>query len=212
MTGPIIHRDIVQHSPEWYAIRAGKWTASHAGVVMSKIGDRGGMTKGLDDLVKSVAFARVFGTPDEPWFQSAAMKRGNEMEAEARDWYAFGTDRLIEEVGFVEHATITHVGWSPDGIADRHGIEAKCLLHKAWMDVKSANRVPSEYRWQCRWAMWVGDLESLDFIAYHPQAGGIVVPCELTDSERDQMTVRVSILEPKVQEWVEILRDKRSAA
>lgn len=212
MSGPVIHREFAQHDPEWYAIRSGKWTASHAATIMSKIGDRGGLTLGLADLVKSIAFARVFGDADETRYQSDAMRRGNEMETEARDWYAFAADRAIEQVGFVEHARVPHVGWSPDGIDGRHGIEVKCLLHKAWMDAKRTRAVPAEYRWQCRWAMWVGELETLDFIAYHPKPGGLIIPCETTESDRDQMAERVSILEPKVHEWVDILTDKRIAA
>lgn len=209
MAAPVIHREFAQHSDEWYAIRAGKWSASNAGTIMSKIGERGGMTLGLQDLVKSVAWGRVYGPSNEPRYQSAAMERGNELEAEARDWYAFTSDALIDEVGFVEHAEIPHVGFSPDGLmaADTAGIEIKCLLHKAWMDVKRTRQVPSEYRWQCRWAMWVGQLEALDFIAYHPQAGGIVIPCEVTDSEKQQMAERVVLLEARVDEWINILRE-----
>lgn len=215
MSAPIIHRGFAQHQPDgspdprWMAIRSGKWTASHAAAIMSKIGERGGMTLGLQDLVKSVAWGRVYGADNEPRYQSSAMQRGNEMEAEARDWYAFTSDALIDEVGFVEHATIPHVGWSPDGLfaVDTAGIEIKCLLHKAWMDVKRTHQVPPEYRWQCRWAMWVGQLESLDFIAYHPQAGGIVIPCEVTGDEKQQMADRVELLEVRVAEWINILRE-----
>src|SRR5690625_2225401 len=214
MTSPIIHREFCQHlpdgtpDPQWVAMRCGKWTASHAGTIMSKIGERGGMTLGLQDLVKSVAWGRVYGADNEPRYQSPAMQRGNAMEAEARDWYAFTSDALIDEAGFVEHADIPQVGWSPDGLmaADTAGIEIKCLLHKAWMDVKRTGKVPSEYRWQCRWAMWAGQLDALDFIAYHPQAGGIVIPCEVTDPEKQQMVERVELLEARVVEWVNILR------
>lgn len=204
---PTIHRDIVQHSPQWYAIKAGKWSASNAATIM------GGLdTSGLASLIKDIAWERVYG-PTEGGFQSKAMERGNELESEARDWYAFERDAVVAEVGFVEHGSIPVVGWSPDGLSgDRHGIEAKCPLHKAWMEVKRTGKVPAEYRWQCRWAMWVGELESLDFIAYHPKAGGLIVPCEITESERSQMAERVSLLEPKVAEWVEILTDKKDAA
>ena len=204
---PVIHRDIEQHSPEWYAIKAGKWSASKAAIIM------GGLdTSGLASLIKDMAWERVYG-PTEGGFQSKAMERGNELEYEARDWYAFERDAVVDEVGFVEHGSIPLVGWSPDGLCgERHGIEAKCPLHKAWMEVKRTGKVPAEYRWQCRWAMWVGELDSLDFIAYHPKAGGLIVPCEITESERSQMAERVALLEPKVAEWVEILTDKKDAA
>src|SRR5699024_2774236 len=118
---PIIHREFPQHQPDgtpdprWVAMRCGKWTASHAGTIMSNIGKRGGMTKGLDDLIKLTAWGRVHGPSNEGAIQTPAMRRGNEMEPEGREWYMFATDALVDEVGFVEHASIPHVGWSPDG-------------------------------------------------------------------------------------------------
>ena len=208
MSDPIVHREFKQHSPEWYAIKAGRWSASKAAVTM------GGLdTSGLASLIKDLAWERVYG-PTDGGFQSAAMKRGTEIEAEGRDWFAFNCDVVVDQVGFVEHADIPMVGWSPDGLFNnnRRGIEAKCPLHKAWMETKRTGKVPSEYRWQCRWAQWVGALDGLDFVAYHPQAGGLIVPCEITESERDQMAARITLLEPKVQEWVDILTDKKKAA
>lgn len=204
MSGPIIHREFAQHTPEWFSMKAGKFSASKAAIIMGNLD-----TSGLASLIKDLAWERVHG-PVEGGFKSAAMERGNEMECEARDWYAFTRDVIVEQVGFVEHASIPNVGWSPDGlIGERSAIEAKCPLHKAWMEIKRTGQVPSEYRWQCRWAMWVGELEALDFAAYHPQGGGLIVPCELTDKEREQMAERVELLEPKVQQWVDILTDKR---
>ena len=79
------------------------------------------------------------------------------------------------------------------------------------MEVKRTGKVPSEYRWQCRWAQWVGQLDGLDFIAYHPQAGGLIVPCEVTAIECEQMADRVALLEPKVAEWVEIIGNQRAS-
>lgn len=203
MGSPIIHREFEQRSPDWYAIKAGKFSASKAAVIMGGL-----QTSGLQSLIKDLAWERVYG-PIEGGYQNGAMERGSLTEPEARDWYAFAKGVTVEEIGFVEHADIPNVGWSPDGMVGApHGIEAKCPLHKAWMETKRTRKVPAEYRWQCRWAMWVGQLETLDFIAYHPKAGGLIVPCLLTDEERDQMCQRVAYLEPKVQEWVEILQQE----
>jgi putative phage-type endonuclease len=199
---PIYHFDIVQGSPEWHAARAGKWTASNAATIM------GGLdTDGLAKLVKRVAWERVHGVI-EGGFKSAAMERGHVVEPEARDWYAFTRLTQMQEVGLVDHASIANVAWSPDAITDNHGgAEIKCPLEMAWMEVKRTKKVPAEYRWQCRWAMWVGKLEWLDFVAYHPAAGGIIVPCEITQAEKDQMAERVALLEPKVAQWVSILNE-----
>lgn len=208
MSGPIFHFGIDQGTPEWHAIRAGKWSASKAAVIM------GGLTtNGIEDLIMDVAWGRVYGPVEHGSFKSAAMERGNNLEPETRESYAFATDRVIDECGFVEHATIPHVGWSPDGLCGRkHGIEAKNPLHKAYMEVKRTGMIPPEYRWQVKWGMWVGELDSMDFLCDHPKAGLIIIQCEVTESEKDQMASRVAVLEPRVSAWVEILTDKRDAA
>ncbi|MFK3647946.1 lambda-exonuclease family protein [Lysobacter enzymogenes] len=207
MTEPLIHREIEQHSPEWYAIKAGKWSASSAAIIM------GGLdTSGLASLIQDIAWERVFG-PTAGGFKSSAMERGNELEPEARAWFCQERSVEIEQVGFVLHATLPNVGWSPDGLYAgnaRRAIEAKCPLHKAWMSCKKQGKVPAEYRWQTRWAMWVGQLDGLEFLAYHPQAGGLVIDCEVTDDERAQMEERVALLEPKVQQWIEVIGNSRN--
>lgn len=208
MTAPIYHQDIEQNTPEWYAIKAGKWSASNAAIIMGAID-----TSGLDSLIKTIAWERVFGPANEERFKSGAMDRGHEIEPEARDWAAFNADTVIEIVGFVEHGEIPNVGWSPDGLYDkrRRGIEAKCPLHKAFMEMLRTEKVPAEYRWQVKWACWVGRLDGLDFIGYHPSAGGICIPVEVTDSECEQMAERVSFLESRVKPWLDILTDRRAA-
>lgn len=204
VTGPIYHDNIVQGTPEWHAIRAGKWSASKGAVIM------GGLeTSGLASYIKDLAWERVYG-PTEGGFKSAAMDRGHVIEPDARDWHAFTNDVVIEETGFVDHGRIPNLGWSPDGLFDtrKRAIEAKCPLHKAWMETKRTGKVPAEYRWQTRFGIFVGELDGLDFIAYHPQAGGLVVPCEITEADRDQIEARITLLEPKVQAWVEIITEQ----
>lgn len=201
---PIYHFDIAQGSVGWDSIRAGKWSASRAGTIM------GGLdTKGLSDLVMDVAWGRVYGLTESATFKSLAMERGNNLEPETRERYSFQTDHVIEQCGFVEHSSIAHVGWSPDGITPsrKHGIEAKNPLHKAYMEVVRTGKIPAEYRWQTKWAMWVGDLESLDFLCDHPKAALIIIPATVTNSEKEQMAERVAELEPRVAEWINRLRD-----
>jgi putative phage-type endonuclease len=208
MSAPIFHFEIEQGTPEWDAIRAGRWSASRAATIM------GGLdTQGLKDYVMDIAWGRVYGPVEHGSFKSAAMERGNNLEESTRESYAFQTDNVIETCGFVEHASIPWVGWSPDGLVGRkHGIEAKNPLHKAYMEVKRTDKIPAEYRWQVRFGMWVGQLDTMDFLCDHPKAGLIVIPCEVTDSEKQQMEERIHLLEPRVREWMDILLDKRAAA
>lgn len=209
MSWPRYHPNIAQGSPEWHALRAGKWSASKGAVIM------GGLeTAGLGDYIKTLAWERVYGPTAEEGYKSAAMERGHVVEVEAREWYAFNADATVEEMGCVEHATIPNVIWSPDGLMHqrKHGVEIKSPLHKGWMEVKRTGKVPAEYRWQARFAQFVGELDGLDFVVYHPSAGGIVIPCEITSIEREQIEERIALLEPKVAEWVAILTEKKEAA
>lgn len=208
MTAPIYHTGIVQNTPAWDAIRAGKWSASKGAVIM------GGLeTQGLKDYVKDLAWGRVYGPPDTG-FKSKAMERGHEVEPEGRDWFSLTRDVLVEQVGFVEHGRIPNFGWSPDGLYNRrrNAIEAKSPLHKAWMEVARIGLVPSEYRWQCMIACFVGQLDGLDFVTYHPLAGGLIVPCELSNGDAEHIEERITLLEPRVQAWVTVLEEKRDAA
>lgn len=208
MIGPVYHHEIEQGTPEWDAIRAGKWSASKGAVIM------GGLdTQGLKDYILDLAWGRVFGPPDSG-FKSKAMERGHLVEPESRDWFSLTRDVLVEQVGFVEHGRIANLGWSPDGLYERRrrAIEAKCPLHKAWMQVEETGKVPSEYRWQTKIACFVGALDGLDFVAYHPLAGGLIVPVEITNDEKDQIEARIALLEPKVQARVDRLMDRKEAA
>jgi putative phage-type endonuclease len=205
---PTYHFDIEQGTPEWDDIRAGKWSASKAAIIM------GGLdTKGLSDLIMDIAWGRMYGPTEAGGYKSAAMERGNNLEPESRERYSFLIDAEVETCGFVEHSRVPYVGWSPDGLVGRkRGIEAKNPLHKAYMEVVRTGKIPSEYRWQCKWGIWVGELESMDFLCHHPKAGLIVLPAEVSDLEKEQMEERVSILEPKVFQWMDILSGRKTNA
>lgn len=203
---PTYYPDVQQGTPEWHALKAGHWSSSTAAIVMG-----GADTKGVAGLIKRIAWERVNGVLREPSYRSAAMERGSNTEPDARDWFAFREFAVIEQMGFVQHASIPWVGWSPDGLHQqrRRAIEAKSPLHAAYMETIRKREVPSEYRWQCAWACWVGQLDGIDFVAYHPQMGGIAVPFELAEATADRMQERVEELELKVAEWVGLLESHK---
>lgn len=202
---PEIVFDLDQRSDEWHAARAGKWSSSKAAVIM------GGLdTTQLPALIQDVAWGRVFGPPDDG-YRSKPMEHGTAMEPESRDWYAFERNLVVETPGLVYHATNRNIVWSPDGMIQVGnwwaGIEGKAPLHKAWMDCRKQMLVPAKYRWQCKWAQWVGQLEWLDFVCYHARAGGIIVRApELTREEIVAMENRVELLEGKVESWVQVIK------
>ena len=204
---PVYHFDIAQGSAEWLALRADKWTSSNAAVIM------GGLeTEGLKSLIKDVAWARVYGYDDTANWKSPAMQRGNDLEDEAIERYCFENDVVFERCGFVQHGELPNVAWSPDAISlsRRIGLEIKNPLHRAYMDCMKQQKIPSAYRWQCRWGMWAGGLDGLVFVYNHPKARQIVIPAELTAEDIEQMAERVHLLEKRVDEWIEIIGNEET--
>lgn len=106
-----IHKDIIQGTPEWFAIRAGKMTASHAQEI-------GNMGKGLTTYIYEI-LAEAYSSGEPEKFSNAHTDRGIELEPVARSMFEMEHDCQIEEVGFIEHNDF--VGCSPDGLIGEEG-------------------------------------------------------------------------------------------
>lgn len=201
----LIHSEIIQGTDEWDVIRGGKHSASNASIFVS-----GESTEGFKNLMKSIAWCRKHGFSDDPSFKNKTTQRGHDLEPMARDWYAFETGNTVIEVGFVEQHENSIVGWSPDGLILISGevvgaIEIKCLEHKAFLDVWKKRSVPSVYVYQVQWALWVSKLPRLDFVVFHPQHGGIIIPVYPDLEMFARFEERLPIAEKLIAEWLEVL-------
>lgn len=107
-------------------------------------------------------------------FARAAMARGSEMEAEARNVLTARLERPIQETGFWVHPDMDWVGASPDGIirnafGQLEVVECKCPLViesiQPWNDKWFRYRLQLELQMRCAGAVG-GHL----FI-YHPEQG-----------------------------------------
>ena len=109
-----------QRTPEWFAARLGKATASNFGNVLAAK-----TTAAYRNYRVRLALERLTGKQEDA-FQSDAMKQGTEREPLARIAYEALTGNLVEEVGFCLHDTLD-CGASPDGLIDAvRGLEIKC--------------------------------------------------------------------------------------
>ena len=75
-----------QEGADWLLSRAGKFTASRASDLMAKT--KTGHSASRGNLIALLAVERLTGQCVET-YQNAAMQRGIETEAEARDAYSF---------------------------------------------------------------------------------------------------------------------------
>lgn len=112
--------DFEQGSPEWEAIRAGKFTGS---VDFQQLVT--GRRDTQEKLIRKKAAERLTGQAVMSEYSNAAMERGKELEAGAVEAFELGTGLAVQRVGFCEGSD--WYGASPDGlVGDDAGIEIKC--------------------------------------------------------------------------------------
>lgn len=120
-----------QGSPEWHASRAGVITASMFGTARSKLksgANKGEYTAAALDYAFRLAVERISRTPLDEGFETWAMKRGHELEPEARLEHEIQSGLFVERAGFVM-TDDELFGASADGlIGDEEGSEYKCFI------------------------------------------------------------------------------------
>ena len=143
---------MLQRSPEWFAARCGKVTASRVSDVMAKIKTGEAVTR--RNYRRELVLERRWGTPQDSGYVSYAMQKGIENEGVARDTYAFDVQMPIEEIGFVQHPTIEYAGASPDGlVGDRGLVELKCPEANVMFEMLCKYPLDVKYKQQVMWQM-----------------------------------------------------------
>ena len=97
---------IVQGTPEWFAIRAGKVTASRVADVIAKT--KTGPSASRMNYAAQLVAERLTGTVEQS-FTNAAMQWGTDKEPDARNAYSFRYDVDVDLVGFVDHLSLIHI-------------------------------------------------------------------------------------------------------
>ena len=157
-----------QESQDWMLARVGKFTASRATKLMARTKTGWGAARG--ELLTLLAIERLTGQP-VPTYQNDAMRRGIELEAEARDAYSFHVGCAVEECGFIAHDTLPHAGASPDGLIGDVGlVEIKCPANmEKHLDAIRSGDHATEYRWQLQHQMLVTGRAWVDAVSFDPR-------------------------------------------
>ena len=165
--------EIKQGSPEWFAIRCGKVTASRVSDVIAKT--KSGWGAGRANYAAQLIAERLTGRVAES-YSNAAMQWGTDTEPQARAAYEFHTDADVIEVGFEDHPTIAMTGASPDGLVGIDGlVEIKCPNTATHIDTLLKKRVPTKYITQMQWQMACTGRAWCDYISFDPR-----MPAEMT--------------------------------
>lgn len=158
---------MIQGSPEWFAARCGKVTASRITDLMAKT--KSGWGAGRKNYAAELVAERLTGTPAQS-FTNAAMQWGTETEPQARAAYAFFHDADVQEIGFADHPTIKMAGASPDGLVNADGlVEIKCPNTATHIDTLLSKEVPKKYVPQMMFQMACTSRDWCDFVSFDPR-------------------------------------------
>jgi putative phage-type endonuclease len=158
---------VEQRSPEWFAARLGKATASRTRDIVATT-KSGGYTAGRKNYMAELTCERLTGQKAEQYV-SAAMTDGIEREPKARAAYAFQTDVDVEEVGFIDHPTIPMCGASPDGLIGLDGlVEIKCCNTATHLETLLTGKIDPAYidQMQMQMACAGPSRQWCDFVSY----------------------------------------------
>lgn len=193
LTPAVIYTEVetfncIQGEDEWRRLRAGIVTASVMRDVMAN-GKNGDDSKMRSTLLYRLAGEILCGEPAEDGFQSAAMKRGQEMEPEAREHYAFTRGVDLERVGFVRRTLPNGIviGCSPDSLIGPDGVlEIKTMKPELLIPLAESGRFPTSHRAQVHGSLWVTGRLYCDLVVFY--RGMPVAPTFRV--ERDNVYIR----------------------
>jgi len=156
-----------QRSPEWYAARLGRVTASRVADIIAKT--KSGYSASRANYMAELVCERLTGKQGD-FYQNAAMVWGTETEPMARSAYEAHSGNLVTETGLVLHTSIADAGASPDGLIDEDGlVEIKCPNTSTHIDTLLDEKVPSKYVTQIMWQMACTERKWCDFVSFDPR-------------------------------------------
>lgn len=158
---------IVQGSPEWFALRLGKVTASRVADVIARTKTGWGASRA--NYAAELIAERLTGV-SAAGFTNAAMQWGTDQEPYARAAYEAAHGVSVYECAFVVHPEIAASGASPDGLVGDDGlVEIKCPQTATHLDTLLNSDIPGKYLTQMQWQMACTGRQWCDFASFDPR-------------------------------------------
>lgn len=164
--------EIIQGSPEWFAQRCGKATASRIADIVAKT--KSGYSTSRANYMAQLVVERMTTQVAES-YTNAAMEWGTEQEPFARAAYEAKTGVLVDEVGAIDHPSIPMSAASPDGlVVDKNNaslgcLEIKCPITATHISTLLGEEVAKKYYDQMQWQMACTGRYWCDFVSYDPR-------------------------------------------
>lgn len=201
--GMTVHLNLIQGSPEWHKLRAGRVTCSalHR-VITPKTQEYAGGAKGY---IAELLAEEMLGEPLD-WGDTAWTGRGTELEADAISWYALERGVEVERVGCIERDGLLG---SPDAliVGQKAGAEIKVPGAQKHMenllgleDIAKATQVQGLIR--------IVEADWWDVVSYNPK-----LPKRINRVYRDEkFQAALTVCLAKFSEELEKARERLKAA
>lgn len=157
-----------QGSREWHAARVGVTTASMFRIARSRKKGSGERTEAALDYAFRLAVEILSGEALDDNFETWAMRRGHELEPDARIAHQADIGVYVQPVGMVL-SDDGHFGASADGwIEGDGGAEYKCLIAPGELRTTLIGHDLAKYTDQVQGNLWLSGRTWWDFCIYCP--------------------------------------------
>ena len=181
--------DCIQGTPEWHMARAGVITASNfklCTTVLKSGKNKGEVSKAAKEYAFRIAVERISGQPlDDNFYETYAMRRGRELEEEARLKHEEKKGILVDQSGIIL-TDDRKFGASVDGFIDLDGCsEYKCFIGPSSLMPILLDGNLEDIEAQMQGQMWVTDRKYCDFVLYCPALKPIDKDLTIITVQRD---------------------------
>lgn len=160
-----------QGSAEWHQARAGCITASMFSVARQRLKtgpNKGDYAAAAKDYAFRLAVERISGQPLDEGFETWQMRRGHDLEPQARAEHEAQTGLIVQRAGFVL-TDDRMFGASADGLIDHDGgAEYKCLVAPDRLRDVLIRGDLSDFIDQIQGCMWISGRKWWHFGLYCP--------------------------------------------
>ena len=173
----MIISDCEQLSETWFAERAGNPGASSFDKIVTSTG---ASSKQRKQYMYALAGEAITGKKEDI-YQNAAMQRGVELEAEARQFFELVEGVEVRQVGLIYPDEQKKYHISPDGVdpeTKKFGLEIKCPLVHTHVEYLLENKLPTKYVQQVQGSMLVTGFSHWFFLSYYPGLKPLLIKVE----------------------------------
>ena len=177
-----------QGSDQWHKERAGCITASMFADARAKLKsgpNKGEPTKAAQDYAFRLAVERISGEPLDGGFETWQMRRGHELEPDARMAHEIRTGLIVQQVGIVKTDDGVF-GASADGFIGDDGVsEYKCFLAPEKLRAFHIDRDADSIKDQVQGVLWITGRKWAHIGMYCPALKSVGRELWLGEYERD---------------------------